>query len=164
LAGKWRPRAVCDIPDGLILFDGVCILCSWRVRFVIERDVSAQFRFAPIQSSYGRALAERLGIDFENPETNAVIVGGRAYFKSDAAIRVLGRLPRWSWSGVFGLVPRMLRDWVYDRVARNRHRFFGRTESCLVPTPEIARRFMFDNPLTQRWANASRGRHNTVVR
>jgi len=140
----WTPKAIGNIPDGTILFDGVCVLCSWWVRFVIERDPAARFRFVPIQSAYGRSLAERLGIDPETPETNAVIVAGRAYFKSDAAIMILRGLRRWSWSRAFRLMPRMLRDWIYDRVARSRYRVFGKTETCLVPTPEIARHFVVD--------------------
>ena len=71
------------MPDGLVLFDGVCVLCSGWVRFLLERDSDAIFRFTPIQSPYGRALAQRLGIDPETPQTNAVIIGGRAYFKAD---------------------------------------------------------------------------------
>ena len=101
----WKPVVVRDVPDRLILFDGVCMLCSWWVRFVIERDVSANFRFAAVQTPYGRPLAARLGIDSEDPETNAVIIDGYAYFKSDAAVRVASQLPHWSWVSVFGLVP-----------------------------------------------------------
>ena len=140
----WIPKPVRNVPDGTVLFDGVCILCSWWVRFVIERDAAVAFRFVTIQSAYGRGLAERLGIDPETPETNAVFVGDHAYFKSDAAIVILSRLPRWSWVRPLRLAPRILRDWVYDRVARNRYRLFGKTETCLVPTPEIARHFIVD--------------------
>ena len=146
MSGPWRPRAIRGVPDNLILFDGVCVLCSQWVRFVIDRDVSAQFRFVPIQSSYGLSLARRLRIDAKNPETNAVVIGEQAYFKSDAVIHVLDRLPRLSWLAIFGFVPRPLRDWAYDRLARNRYRLFGKTETCIVPTPEAVRRFFFDDP------------------
>ena len=83
-----------------------------------------------------------MGIAIDAPETNAVIVGGYAYFKSDAAIEVLPRLPGWSWVRVFRLVPRALRHAVYDLIARNRYRWFGRFDQCLVPTPELARHFL----------------------
>src|SRR5712691_2007573 len=89
----WKPQPLDGVADGLILFDGVCVLCSWWVHFVIERDRAAAFRFAPVQGRYGAALAARLGISVANPETNAVVTGGRAYFKSDAAIAVISRLP-----------------------------------------------------------------------
>jgi predicted DCC family thiol-disulfide oxidoreductase YuxK len=138
----WRSKPVRYIADGLILFDGVCVLCSRWVRFIIERDTLARFRFVPIQSPYGDALAAEFGIDRKNPETNAVIIAGRAYFKSDATIRALAALPGWSWIVVFAFTPRSIRDWIYDRVARNRYRLFGRTEMCLMPDPAIAGRFV----------------------
>ena len=141
---SWKPQAIDDVPDGLVLFDGVCVLCSGWVRFLIKRDRDQFFRFTPIQSPYGRALAQRLGIDAEAPQTNAVIVGRRAYFKADSAIESLTHLPRWRWVRVFAILPRPVRDWLYDRVARNRYQLFGRTETCMVPTPELMRRFVFD--------------------
>ena len=144
MSGNWRPRAIDSALDRVILFDGVCILCSRWARFVIERDPEAVFRFVAIQEPRGQELARRLGIDTEFPETNAVILAGVAYFKSDAAIEVLSRLSRWSWVRMVRLVPRPLRDAAYDIVARNRYRWFGRTETCLVPTPDLARHFLRD--------------------
>ena len=141
---SWRPQAIDGVPDRVILFDGVCVLCSGGARFVIARDPDATFRFVTVQEPYGQGLAQRLGIDTAFPETNAAILAGRAYFKSDAAIEVLSRLPRWSWARVLRIVPRMLRDAVYDLVACNRYRMFGRTETCLLPTPELARHFLRD--------------------
>jgi len=141
---SWEPQAIDGVPDGLVLFDGVCVLCAGWVRFLLERDRAEFFRFTPIQSPYGRALAQRLGINAEMPETNAVIVGGRAHFKADSAMQALASLPRWRWVRIFSVLPRRVRDWLYDRVARNRYQLFGRTEACMVPTPEIMRRFVFD--------------------
>ena len=89
----------------------------------------------------GPALATRLGVDVANPETNVAIIDGCAYFKSDATIRVLAGLPRWSWSRIFLLLPRRSRDWAYDRIARNRYRLFGQNENCLSPSSSIAARF-----------------------
>ncbi len=143
---RWAPKPIAGVPSGLIVFDGVCVFCSRWVQFVIARDSSEEFRFLTIQSEAGRRLAERLGIDPEKPETNAVVLDGVAYMKSDAALMVLSRLPRWRWAGVLRLAPRVVRDWVYDRVARNRYRIFGRTESCMVPGPEIRRRFVTSLP------------------
>jgi len=112
---------------------------------VIERDASARFRFVAIQSTRGSALATRLAVDVASPETNVAIINGHAYFKSDAMILVLAGLPGWSWSRIFLLLPRRFRDWAYDRIARNRHRLFGRNESRLVPTSAIAARFVLDD-------------------
>jgi predicted DCC family thiol-disulfide oxidoreductase YuxK len=117
-----------------------------RVRFVIERDASARFRFVTIQSTRGSTVATRLAVDVASPETNVAIINGYAYFKSDAMILVLAGLPGWSWSRIFLLLPRRVRDWAYDRIARNRYRLFGRNESCLVPTSAIAARFVLDDP------------------
>jgi predicted DCC family thiol-disulfide oxidoreductase YuxK len=141
-----KPVEISGVADGTIVFDGVCVLCSWWVQFVIERDAASRFRFVPIGSPYGKLLAARFGIDPENPQTNIVVTGNRACFKSDAAIRVLAALPHWSWVRGFALVPRPLRDWLYDHVARSRYRVFGRMEHCLVPTPALADRFVTEIP------------------
>lgn len=137
---SWLPVPVGGVPDGLILFDGMCVFCSRWVRFVIDRDRAMRFCLTTVQEPAGAALAERFGIDPAMPETNAVILGGRAYFKSDAAIAVLSALPGWGWTRALRWVPRVLRDGVYDVVARNRYRWFGRSENCLVPTPELTAR------------------------
>lgn len=129
-------------PDGLILFDGVCLLCSAWVRFVVARDRAARFRFVTIQDGAGSGLAASLGMDPAEPETNAAVLGGRALFKSDAALAVLRHLPGWRWTAALRAVPRPVRDWLYDRVARNRYRLFGRADTCMVPTPELASRFV----------------------
>jgi predicted DCC family thiol-disulfide oxidoreductase YuxK len=126
-----RPASWPD--DDLILYDGVCVFCSRWVRFVIARDVAGHFRFTPIQSAYGTRLAQAFGIDADDPDTNAVIHGGVAYFKSDAALTVLSCLPRWGLVRVLFAVPKGLRDAVYDLVARNRYRLFGKYDACFVP-------------------------------
>jgi predicted DCC family thiol-disulfide oxidoreductase YuxK len=146
---SWQPKDAPDLPDGLILFDGVCILCSRSAQFVLKHDPEGWFLLTPIQSACGRALAQRLGISTDMPETNAVIVRGRAHFKSDTAIEVLQRLPRWRWARLLSLVPRALRNFIYDRVAQNRYRLFGRTESCMMPAPGISRRFVLDSGTEQ---------------
>lgn len=139
----WTPAPAAGVPDGLILFDGVCVLCSRWVGFVAARD-AGRFRFTAVQSPYGRALATRLGISTEAPETNAVVLGGVAYFKSDAALAVLELLPGWRFTRVVRLLPRVVRDGLYDRVAQNRYRLFGRTDACMVPPPGLARRVLHD--------------------
>jgi predicted DCC family thiol-disulfide oxidoreductase YuxK len=141
MTAKWIPIRVGGVPDGLILFDGLCVFCSRWVRFVIARDGEARFSFLPIQGEAGRALAMRLRIDPGNPETNAVVLGGLAYFKSDAALMVLAQLPRWGWVRIAWVAPKVIRDWVYDRIARNRYRIFGRLDACMVPEPKIRARF-----------------------
>jgi predicted DCC family thiol-disulfide oxidoreductase YuxK len=128
--------------DDVILYDGVCIFCSRWVRFVIARDVARRFRFTPIQSAYGMRLAQAFGIDPADPDTNAVIHGGAAHFKSEAALTVLSALPGWRWTRVLFRVPKPLRDAVYNLVARNRYRIFGKYDQCFVPDAEMRDRVM----------------------
>ena len=119
--------------DDVILYDGVCIFCSRWIRFIATRDVAGRFRFTPIQSDYGARLAKTFGIDPDDPDTNAVVHGGVAYLKSDAALTVLSLLPGWSWAWVLFAVPKSLRNTVYSLVARNRYRIFGKYDQCFVP-------------------------------
>jgi predicted DCC family thiol-disulfide oxidoreductase YuxK len=119
--------------DNVILYDGVCVFCSRWVRFVVTRDTAARFRFTQIQSAYGTRLAQAFGIDPDDPDTNAAIHGGVAYFKSDAALTVLSSLSGWHWTRTLFAVPRPIRNAVYNLVARNRYRIFGKYETCFVP-------------------------------
>jgi predicted DCC family thiol-disulfide oxidoreductase YuxK len=121
-------------PHGLILFDGVCVLCSLGCRFVSKRDATGYFRYVPIQLAEGRSLAEQIGIVPNRPHTFAFVTKGRAHVKSEAALRIARELPRWRWKWVFHFVPRFIRDAIYDFVARHRYRWFGRRDDCMVPT------------------------------
>lgn len=126
--------------DDVILFDGVCIFCSRWVRFVAKSDTEKRFRFTPVQSDYGAKLARTFGIDPDDPDTNAVIHGGKAFTKSDAALTVLSQLPRWGWVRVLFAVPKPLRDAAYSVVARNRYRIFGKYDACFVPDADLRAR------------------------
>ena len=128
--------------DDVILYDGVCIFCSRWVRFVIARDTARRFRFTPIQSDYGSRLARAFGIDPDDPDTNAVVHGGAAHLKSDAALTVLSHLPGWQWTRALFAVPKPVRDAAYSVVARNRYRIFGKYEECFVPDAETRARVM----------------------
>lgn len=117
-----------------ILFDGVCILCSRSYRFVTQRDTALQFRFVAIQEPEGRALAARFGIDADDPDTFALIEDDVLHTRSDAALRIFAALPGWAWTRALRLIPRTLRDALYDVVARNRYRWFGKSEVCMLPS------------------------------
>jgi predicted DCC family thiol-disulfide oxidoreductase YuxK len=118
--------------DDVILYDGVCLFCSHWIRFIAARD-NGRFRFTAIQSSYGARLALHVGIDTADPDTNAVIHDGIAHFKSDGALTTLSLLPGWGWVRVLVFVPKALRDPVYNLVAKNRYRIFGRSDVCVIP-------------------------------
>jgi predicted DCC family thiol-disulfide oxidoreductase YuxK len=118
--------------DDVILYDGVCLFCSRWIRFIAARD-NGRFRFTAIQSGYGARLACHVGIDPADPDTNAVIHRGIAHYKSDGALTTLSLLPGWRWVRALLWMPKALRDPVYNLVAKNRYRIFGRSEVCVVP-------------------------------
>jgi predicted DCC family thiol-disulfide oxidoreductase YuxK len=128
--------------DDVILYDGVCIFCSRWIRFIVTQDRAKRFRITQIQSAYGARLAKALGIDPDDPDTNAVVHGGVAYFKSDGALTVLSSLPGWRWVRVFFVVPKRLRDAVYNLVAKNRYRIFGKYDACFLPDEDMRARVL----------------------
>jgi len=130
---------------GVVLFDGECRLCQFWVRFVVPRDPLGLFRFAPIASPAARALLLAHGGDAPGAGTVVLIEGGRVFTKSTAALRIARRLTwPWSWAGCLLRVPAPLRDAAYDIVARNRVRWFGRSQSCALLTDEARARFIDD--------------------
>lgn len=127
----------------VLLFDGVCNLCNASVRFLVERDPAARLRFAALQSPVGQALLERFGLEREDFDTMVLVEGDRCATRSDAALRVVRYLSgAWPLLRVLRVVPRPLRDAVYGFVVRNRYRWFGRRDDCMVPTPELRARFL----------------------
>lgn len=129
----------------VVLFDGVCNLCHASVSYVIDRDPHGRFRFASLQSETARTLLERHGVPIpgSEPDTVLLLEDGRVYAQSTAALRIARRLsgPTRLLS-LFLAVPRPVRDLVYRLVARNRYRWFGRSDACRVPTPALKARFL----------------------
>ena len=142
MSGRGVAAAVADI----IIYDGVCVLCSRSMRFVAARDRAERFRFVPLQSPYGRQLAGRYGIAVENPQTVVAVSDGVATQRSDAAIAVLLRLPRYGWVRMLRAVPRPVRDALYDLIARHRYAWFGRYDRCPRPPAELAARVIEEVP------------------
>jgi len=131
-------------PTNLVLFDGVCNLCNGFVQFVISHDPRARFQFAALQSEVGQALLAQLGHRVAiTPETVMLLENGRLYTHSTAALRIARGLG-WPWRGFSAalVLPRFLRDAAYRLVARHRYKWFGRQESCWLPTPELKARFL----------------------
>ena len=127
----------------VILFDGVCNLCTASVQFVIARDRRRLFKFASLQSPVAEAL---LGPELEQGErlgSMLLIAGGKVYRRSSAALRIARRLDGlWPLLAIFLLVPRPLRDFVYDWIGSRRYRFFGKRETCWIPDPDLKERFL----------------------
>jgi predicted DCC family thiol-disulfide oxidoreductase YuxK len=137
--------AVPAFPDdkALVVFDGVCVLCSGFARFILKRDEAFAFRLTTAQSPLGQALYRHYGLDTETFETNLVLIDGRANAKLDS-VAVTGEKLGGPWRALalLRLLPRPFADWLYDRIARNRYALFGRTESCMAPPPEWRERFI----------------------
>ncbi len=127
----------------IILFDGVCNLCDGFVQFVIRHDETGQFRFTSLQSEAGAEILEKHRLPSLQLSTIVLSVGESFYAKSDAALQIMRRLAGpWKLAGLFLMVPRFLRDAVYDFIARNRYRWFGQKDVCMIPTPELRERFL----------------------
>lgn len=130
----------------VVLFDGVCNLCNATVNFLIDRDPHGTLRFAALQSVAGRKVLEGAGqpapLDGD-PTTIVLVEGGRVYERSSAVLRIVRHLRRgWPLLAAFVIVPPVLRDALYRWGASRRYRWFGRSESCRVPTPELRARFL----------------------
>ncbi|MEF8885875.1 MAG: thiol-disulfide oxidoreductase DCC family protein [Haloarculaceae archaeon] len=129
--------------DPVVLFDGVCNLCSGSVQFLIEHDPEARLRFAPLQSEPARELLEAVGLHDYDCDSIVLVEGEAYYTKSEAALRIARRLERpWSLLWTLRYVPRVLRDAVYDLVAASRYAVFGKRDQCMVPTPAVRDRFL----------------------
>lgn len=129
--------------QSIILFDGICHLCSGIVFFVIRRDPKRKFKFASLQSAAGRRLLQQYGLPDNEWQTFVLIRGGRRYTKSTAALLAAQRLTSlWPLLYPLILIPKPLRDLVYDWIARNRYRWFGQKAQCMIPTPEVRDRFL----------------------
>jgi predicted DCC family thiol-disulfide oxidoreductase YuxK len=128
----------------IILFDGVCNLCNGAVQFVIKHDREDRFRFAALQSETGSSLSRERHIDPAKMDSIILIDPGTAYYtKSDAALEIARDLKGYGFLPIlFSWIPRSIRDAVYDLVARNRYRWFGRKEQCMIPSPELQVKFL----------------------
>lgn len=127
----------------LLLFDGVCNLCNGFVQWVIVRDKKGVFKFAALQSETGQQELKKLGKNTETFDSVVLIAGSKVLTQSDAAIEVAAQLGGiWSLSPILRVFPRFLRNGVYNWVARNRYRWFGKREQCMLPRPEWKDRFL----------------------
>lgn len=127
----------------IILFDGICNLCDNSVQFIIKHDKKDVFRFAPLQSDIGLQIINERGIDTKELESVILIEPGVAYYqKSTAALEIAAHLKGYSWLRHFNVLPEGFRDWVYEIIANNRYKWFGKKESCMIPTDELRNLFL----------------------
>ncbi len=127
----------------IILFDGVCNLCNGVVSWVIAKDKSGKFRFASRQSLTGRKILSDAGVDGIGMDSVLVVENGRVHARSDAALAIAAGLGfPWSLTAVCKIVPKFLRDALYRFVAAHRYQWFGRSDTCVIPSPETRSRFL----------------------
>lgn len=129
--------------DRIILFDGVCKLCSAWAKFLIKYDRNHTFALATVQSAAGQRLLALHGLPTDTYSTMALIDDNTLYTQSSAFLQVMRLLPLpWPLFTIFYIIPRPIRDWLYDRIALNRYKLFGKFDSCLLPTPDHQKRFI----------------------
>lgn len=137
---------IADLPidKKIILFDGVCNLCNSSVQYVIKRDPKDVFRFVPLQSELGLKIIKHIGIDTTNTDSIILYEPTKAYYyKSEAALKIIKE-----FGGVYTLLqiltifPKFISNTVYDYVARNRYKWYGKQEACMIPTPELKAKFL----------------------
>ncbi len=127
----------------ILLFDGVCNLCNGLVQFTIERDPQGKFKFASLQSNSGQSLLKKFNLPTDDFDSFVLVNGDKHYTKSTASLRVAkGFGGFWALFYGFIIIPKPLRDSVYNLIARNRYRWFGKQETCWMPTPELKARFL----------------------
>jgi predicted DCC family thiol-disulfide oxidoreductase YuxK len=126
----------------VILFDGVCNLCSGSVQFILKRDKEKKFLFASLQSIYGQNLLKQLNLPTDTFNSFILFENGKVFTRSTAALKMFSQLKSWGWVKIFWIVPKFIRDAVYNLIAKNRYRWFGKKEECWVPTPDLKARFL----------------------
>jgi len=127
----------------IILFDGVCNLCNSSINFVIKRDKNDVFKFGALQEEPGISLLKKYGINTLDTDSIILIENGKAYIKSTAALKVAKKLSA-AWPLLYGfiIIPTFIRNWVYNYVAKNRYKWYGKKDSCMIPTPALREKFL----------------------
>jgi predicted DCC family thiol-disulfide oxidoreductase YuxK len=127
----------------VVLFDGVCNLCNSAVQFIIKRDKKNIFRFASLQSPIGQKLLEQYHLPTNELNSFILVENNKVYDRSTGALRVVKRLKGlWPLLYILIIIPKFLRDPVYNWVGRNRYKWFGKKDECMIPTPELKARFL----------------------
>lgn len=130
-------------PNPIVLFDGVCNLCNSSVQFIIKRDKKKQFRFASLQGKTGQELLKKFNLPADDFNSFILVEGNNFYSRSTGALRMLKKLGGgWKLLHGFMIVPKFIRDAVYNWIARNRYKWYGKREECMIPTPDLKERFL----------------------
>lgn len=131
------------ITNPVILFDGVCNFCNGTVNFLIRQDKKKKLRFAALQSEAGQRMLEEHHLPAHDFDSFILVENSKVYKSSTAALRVAMHLRwYWKWAQIFWILPAFIRNALYNVIARNRYKWFGRKEACMIPTPEVKERFL----------------------
>lgn len=129
--------------DKIVLFDGVCNFCNYWVNFILDRDSKNQFKFAALQSKKGIELLEKFNLPKDDFDSFILIFNNKVFKKSNAAFMIAKQISGWPKLILpFQILPSILTDFIYDIVAKNRYKLFGKKEACRIPTPEEKNRFL----------------------
>ena len=132
-----------DPTKPVVLFDGVCNYCNTMINFIIRQDKQKKYLFATLQSAFGQKLLQQFHLPTHSFDSFLILDKGKLYSKSTAALRIYNQLPwYWKWTQLFWVFPKFLRDAVYNVIARNRYKWFGKRNECMVPRPELKERFL----------------------
>jgi len=127
----------------ILLFDGVCNICNGFVQFVIKRDPESQFRFAALQSDTGKEILQHFNLSTEDLSTAILIENKKIYTQSSVGLRMIKKMDVWfSFLSFLIILPKSFRDFIYRILARNRYKWFGQKDNCMIPTPELQSRFL----------------------
>lgn len=126
----------------VILFDGVCNLCTGSVQFILKRDKEKKFMFASLQSDYGQTLLKHFDLPTSTFNSFILYQDEKIYTRSTAALKMFQQLKGWKWVKILWIFPKLIRDAVYNLIAKNRYKWFGKKEECWLPTPELKARFL----------------------
>jgi len=138
---KLPPRI--NANDRVVLYDGVCKLCNGWSQFLLQHDKQELFTLCSVQSPEGQDILKWFGLPTEKFATMVLVEGNVAWFKSDAVLRIVKRLPvPWRLLSICRIFPKFMRDWCYDRIALNRYSLFGRYDQCVVPASSDVHRFL----------------------
>ncbi len=140
-------RTVLSEKYNYIIYDGVCVFCNYWVNWLIKRDRKDIFRFIPLQSKLGQSLLSERNIASNKVQSIVYIQMERAYFlKSDAILNLLSELTPWKYFVVIlKIFPSLIRDFVYDLIATNRYKIFGRYQQCEIPSPAVRQKFLLED-------------------
>src|SRR6185503_18640196 len=126
----------------VILFDGVCNLCSGSVQFILKRDKEKKFMFASLQSNYGQKFLQQFNLPANTVNSFFLYQDDKIFTRSTAALKMFQQLKNWRWVKILWIFPKFIRDAVYNLIAKNRYKWFGKKEECWLPTPELKARFL----------------------